>query len=106
VAVAALLADAKGAWDRWQQHARAPVLTHGDSLAAIAARRACSAAGPRALALGTGAEPRALHERLEAAVALQRALGGLWYLARGEAVRGPLAAALASGAGSGQTTGP
>jgi hypothetical protein len=43
-----------------------------------------------------------LAQRLEAAMALHRALAGLWYLARGEAPP----TALETGPGSGQTSAP
>jgi aminoglycoside phosphotransferase (APT) family kinase protein len=49
-----------------------------------------------------GIDPEGLAARLDAALALHRALGGLWYLARGEEPP----AALESGAGSGHTSAP
>lgn len=106
-----------------------PVLTHGDALAgnvvddgylwlidwefAQCADPAWDLAAfavwmPRplddwqALALAAGWSPVRLGTRLEAALALHRALGALWYLARGECVP----AVLVSGTGSGQTSAP
>lgn len=109
--------------------ALAPVLAHGDALAgnvvddgrlwlldwefaqcadpvwdlaAVAVWTARPAAEWCALAEAAGWACERLTARLDAALALHRALGALWFLARGEAVP----AILASGAGSGQTSAP
>jgi len=71
-------------------------------LAAVAVWTARPAAEWCALAEAAGWACERLAARLDAALTLHRALGSLWYLARGEAVP----AVLASGAGSGQTSAP
>lgn len=127
---AALLADARRAATDLAAGGAARVLTHGDALAgnviegggrlwlidwefaqcadpawdlaAFAAWHPAAAADLPACAAAAGVDPDTLGSRLEAALHLHRALGGLWYLARGE----ELPAALESGAGSGQTSAP
>jgi aminoglycoside phosphotransferase (APT) family kinase protein len=125
-----LLQAARHAGDRLQAASAPRVLTHGDALAgnvidaggrlwlidweftqcadpvwdlaAFAAWSPAAAADLPRCAAAAGIAGGRLAERLDAALALHRALGGLWYLARGEAPP----TALETGAGSGQTSRP
>ena len=129
-ATSALLGAARRAGDRLQAVSALRVLTHGDALAGnvidadgrlwlidweftqcadpvwdlagIAAWYPAAAADLPHCAAAAGITGGQLAERLRAALALHRALGGLWYLARGEA----LPTVLETGAGSGQTSRP
>lgn len=71
-------------------------------LAAFAVEYPAAAADLPRCAAAAGIDGERLDGRLDAALTLHRALGVLWYMARGEAPP----AALASWAGSGQTTPP